>query len=294
MTWAMSTAASYFTLAPGAEVVDRFGTSVGEVDRVLIGPGTHFDGIIVRTRAGRRFVDAPEVREIEPDRVCLSISRPDVEYPGEPRMFGVLAARWAGRTEATEEDRQSLLDALKYAYVHDELTTDELAERVGLAYAARSLDELERVLPALDPPRLVKTPAEHRKHFRSAPFDPHRRYARPSGGGTTDGPFARAVYEMRGAYGLERDEELLEHVVLLLHPGLHPGVHDRVADLLVRAFHEQLHRRAPVVLGEGDDVEHVAGVRRRGALVHLGGDDPLLRLDLAELAVEGDAARSMT
>jgi hypothetical protein len=138
--------ASYLTLERGAAVHDRFGVCVGRVERVLIGPGTHFDGIIVRTGAGRRFVDAPEVRRISPECVHLALTQADVQYPGEPRVLGALVARW-GRTQATDADRQALLDALKYAYVHDGLTTDELADRVGRAYAARTLDELDTVLP---------------------------------------------------------------------------------------------------------------------------------------------------
>jgi len=54
--------ASYLTLEPGTPVVDRFGEAVGAVERVLTLTGPFFDGIIVKTRAGSRFVDAPEVR----------------------------------------------------------------------------------------------------------------------------------------------------------------------------------------------------------------------------------------
>jgi hypothetical protein len=144
-----SGAASYLTLERGTAVHDRFGIPIGSVERVLVGPGTHFDGIIVRTPAGRRFVDAPEVRHISAGCVHLALTLGDVQYPGEPRVLGAHTARW-GRTEATEADRQALVDALKYAYVHDGLTTDELADRIGRAYAARTLDELETVLPPAD------------------------------------------------------------------------------------------------------------------------------------------------
>ena len=138
--------ASYFTVEQGAMVLDRFGARIGPLERVLIGPGTHFDGIIVRTPIGRRFVDAPEVRRFERDRVHLTIAQSDVEYPGEPRVLGAHVAR-QGRTEATEDDRRAVIDALKYAYVEDDLTTDDLAERVGRAYEARTLDDLEHLLP---------------------------------------------------------------------------------------------------------------------------------------------------
>jgi hypothetical protein len=55
---------SFLTLQPGTAVVDRFGAHAGEVDRVLLLDGGGFDGIVVSTRVGRRFVDAPEVRRI--------------------------------------------------------------------------------------------------------------------------------------------------------------------------------------------------------------------------------------
>jgi hypothetical protein len=44
--------------------VDRFGQPVGAVKRTLVLEGGGFDGIIVETDAGKRFVDAPEVRRI--------------------------------------------------------------------------------------------------------------------------------------------------------------------------------------------------------------------------------------
>ena len=50
---------SFLTLEPGTSVVDRFGQSVGAVERVLLLDGDGFDGIVVDTPAGRRFVDAP-------------------------------------------------------------------------------------------------------------------------------------------------------------------------------------------------------------------------------------------
>jgi hypothetical protein len=55
---------SFLTVAPGTPVVDRCGREVGELERALLLEGGGFDGIIVRTRVGRRFVDAPEVRRI--------------------------------------------------------------------------------------------------------------------------------------------------------------------------------------------------------------------------------------
>jgi hypothetical protein len=50
------------------------------------------------------------------------------------------------RTDATEADRDEVIECLKRAYVSDELTTDELSDRVGIAHSAETLDELDGAL----------------------------------------------------------------------------------------------------------------------------------------------------
>src|SRR3954447_7093483 len=77
-----SVAASFLTLAPKTTVVDRFGNVVGRVERVLVTADSYFDGIIVATDVGRRFVDAPEVRSIRESEVVLATVKHDVEHPG--------------------------------------------------------------------------------------------------------------------------------------------------------------------------------------------------------------------
>jgi hypothetical protein len=97
------------------------------------------NGIIVCTPAGKRFVDAPEVRRISGGAVTLGITVVEVEHPaakGKGR-YGVPVARY-GRTDATEADRDAVIDALKRAYVHDDLTTEELGERVTNPHLAES------------------------------------------------------------------------------------------------------------------------------------------------------------
>jgi Domain of unknown function (DUF1707) len=138
---------SFLTLEPGTPVVDRFGRSVGKVRRVLLLETGGFDGIIVSTRAGRRFVDAPEVRRISRGAVTLGIPVADVESPGVGchRAHGVPQARH-DPTDVTEADRDEAIDCLKRAYVKDELTTEELAERVALAHVAEKFDQLDAAL----------------------------------------------------------------------------------------------------------------------------------------------------
>jgi hypothetical protein len=68
------TAISYDVLRRGTPVVDSTGVEVGTVHEVLDNAREHiFDGIVVATRDGRRFVDAPEVARITERRVTLTI-----------------------------------------------------------------------------------------------------------------------------------------------------------------------------------------------------------------------------
>lgn len=139
---------SYLTLAPGTPVVDRFGERVGPVERVLVHAGGSFDGIIVRTGVGRRFVDAPDVRRVSQRAVTLGIAASDVQSPAVDRAsgrYGVPAARW-GRTEVTEADRDAAIDCLKRAFLNDELSADDLGRRVETAHVAETLDALDQAL----------------------------------------------------------------------------------------------------------------------------------------------------
>ena len=141
---------SFLTLEPGTPVVDRFGQPVGEVERSLVLEGGGFDGIIVDTDAGRRFVDAPEVRRISRGAVILGVTATDVQSPGTHgrRVYGIPQARY-GRVHATEADRDEVIESLKRAYVRDDLTTDELGDRASAAHLAETLDELDAVLADL-------------------------------------------------------------------------------------------------------------------------------------------------
>jgi Domain of unknown function (DUF1707) len=142
---------SFLTLEPGTRVVDRFGRPAGEVRRVLLHEDGGFDGIIVRTGAGKRFVDAPEVRRISRGAVTLGITIDELEVPSIDHRGrdGAPAAR-NDRTDVTEADRDAVINLLKRAYVRDELTTEELGERVAIAHLAETLDRLDVVLQDLE------------------------------------------------------------------------------------------------------------------------------------------------
>src|SRR4051794_3294310 len=103
-------AISFLTVERGTAVVDRFDEDVGTLERVLLLEDDGFDGIVVKTGAGTRFVDAPEVRRISRGAVALGVTRADVENPGADcnRVYGIPEARH-GRLHATEADRDEAI-----------------------------------------------------------------------------------------------------------------------------------------------------------------------------------------
>jgi hypothetical protein len=100
-------AIGYKVLPKGTPVVTADGERLGEVVKVLDNAREHiFDGIVVKTREGRRvFVDAPEVRRIAERRVTLTISLAEAaDLPEDRGMIGALekgarrrADRWKRR-----------------------------------------------------------------------------------------------------------------------------------------------------------------------------------------------------
>jgi hypothetical protein len=72
-------------------VVTSDGERIGTVARVLDNEREHiFDGIVVRTDNGRRFVDAPEVARITNRQVTLTIAA--AEAARLPEYRGALGA----------------------------------------------------------------------------------------------------------------------------------------------------------------------------------------------------------
>ena len=93
---------SFRVLAPGTPVWTADGHEIGTVDQVLATDREDiFDGIVIRTSNGRRFVDAPEVARITDRRVMLSISAADAEQLPPPGRGGQefkadpAAGRWS-------------------------------------------------------------------------------------------------------------------------------------------------------------------------------------------------------
>lgn len=78
-------AISYKVLARGTPVHTSDDVKIGTVARVLDNAREQiFDGIVVSTESGMRFVDAPEVARISEQRVSLSIDAAEVSSLPEP------------------------------------------------------------------------------------------------------------------------------------------------------------------------------------------------------------------
>ena len=88
----------YQALPRGVPVHASDGALVGRVHRVLDNAREHiFDGIVVETPEGRRFVDAPEVARITAARVTLSIDAAEAaRLPAQPGAAAGAGAK-AGR-----------------------------------------------------------------------------------------------------------------------------------------------------------------------------------------------------
>ncbi len=105
-------AIGYKILARGTPVRSSDGVQVGTVRRVQDNAREHiFDGIVIETPAGRRFVDAPEVARIFERAVILTLSAAEAEaLPEQPsplsmRMRDGSTMRRARRAGRSLRDR---------------------------------------------------------------------------------------------------------------------------------------------------------------------------------------------
>jgi hypothetical protein len=90
-------AISYKALARGTSVRASDGSEVGKVRRVLDNVRENiFDGIVVETKQGMRFVDAPEVERITELAVTLNITADEVAQLPEPQS--TVKQRWNHNT----------------------------------------------------------------------------------------------------------------------------------------------------------------------------------------------------
>jgi hypothetical protein len=85
----------YQALPRGVPVVSSDGARLGTVHRVQDNAREHiFDGIVMRTAGGMRFVDAPEVARITLRQVTLTIDAAQAgELPEHRGMLGSMRTR---------------------------------------------------------------------------------------------------------------------------------------------------------------------------------------------------------
>jgi hypothetical protein len=77
---------SYQGLATGTEVICADGSSIGTVEHVLQEPDMDlFDGIVVKTHDGIRFVDRDQITTITTRKVTTTLSPADVEKLPKPQ-----------------------------------------------------------------------------------------------------------------------------------------------------------------------------------------------------------------
>jgi hypothetical protein len=77
---------SYMTLEPGTPVFTSDGAEVGTVAHVLADADADiFDGIVISSGGGHRFVDAPDVARIASGGVTLALDTAAAERLPEPR-----------------------------------------------------------------------------------------------------------------------------------------------------------------------------------------------------------------
>ncbi|MDQ3740558.1 MAG: hypothetical protein M3389_06395 [Actinomycetota bacterium] len=76
---------SYMVLAEGTRVADRDGVEIGTVKRVLADSSADiFDGLILDTPDGDRFVDAPQVGDLYTRLVVLDMTAAEAQTLPEP------------------------------------------------------------------------------------------------------------------------------------------------------------------------------------------------------------------
>ena len=77
---------AYTALLPGTSVQTSDGQEFGRVERVLVDDKVDvFDGIVVRTADGTRFVDADQIGRIFTTHVCTTLSWDDTTGLGRAR-----------------------------------------------------------------------------------------------------------------------------------------------------------------------------------------------------------------
>ena len=100
-------AISYHVAVPGTPVLSSTGTEIGTLEHVLEVPEVDvFDGIVIATRAGLRFIDADQVRQITRSSIQTSLDDTQASQLKPPEGAPVY------RVDALQDTGHSLHDVL--------------------------------------------------------------------------------------------------------------------------------------------------------------------------------------
>ena len=108
---------SYMVVVAGTRVEDREGVEIGTVKRVLADEGTDiFDGLILDTPDGDRFVDAPQVGELYTRVVILDMTAAEAQTLPEPTPSPATVDLSAEDVASDESAGDKVRDAARRAW----------------------------------------------------------------------------------------------------------------------------------------------------------------------------------
>ena len=108
---------SYMVVVEGTRVEDREGVEIGTVKRVLADEGTDiFDGLILDTPDGERFVDAPQVGELYTRLVVLDMTAAEAQTLPEPTPSPATVDLSAEDVASDESAGDKVRDAARRAW----------------------------------------------------------------------------------------------------------------------------------------------------------------------------------
>jgi hypothetical protein len=108
---------AYMVLVEGTRVVDRDGVEVGTVKRVLADAAADiFDGLILDTPDGDRFVDAPHVGDLYTRLVVLDMTAAEAQTLPEPSPSPAAVDLTADDISADESTGDKVRDAARRAW----------------------------------------------------------------------------------------------------------------------------------------------------------------------------------
>jgi hypothetical protein len=108
---------AYMVLPEGTRVEDRDGVEIGTVKRVLADTGADiFDGLILDTADGDRFVDAPAVADIYTRVVILDMTAAEAQGLPEPTPSPAAVDLSADDVSSDESAGDKVRDAARRAW----------------------------------------------------------------------------------------------------------------------------------------------------------------------------------